>query len=116
MKKPKPITVSQLDWSECIEYLEKKYDFESRNYAKSSYSTFNTKPYLDFWHYICDSQNPSNGGTIYFDKDSLDICKFNHEDKDLPKEFRGWREKIIGYILNEFGEGKNKQCEFKTEW
>ena len=117
--KPKHQVVKQLDWSECLSFLEKKYNFNACDYAQKfgTKGGMNSIPYLDFWHYIIDTQNPSNGGYIGFDNSSLKDCLVATEDDkaDGRKDFK-WRATIIEYILKEFGQGPRRECEFHVEW
>ena len=122
--KPKPRVVEQLDWSDCIEYLEKKYDFNNEDYAGmfTKDKVDEEVPYLNFWHWLIDVMGISNGTTFELDKWYLDnIHTFDGrgdtpKDKDIPAQYRGWKKKIIGYVLDEFGNGKDKKCEFVVSW
>lgn len=80
--------------------------------------------YLDFWHWCCDHFEIHNGCTIYFDTELLDE-DYSYNDvtyKKHPQHGRDgshdgqWIKKIIGYILDEFGEGKYKECTFEVYW
>lgn len=80
------------DWNECVSYLEKKYKINIRDYSGSH--SDDTKPYQDFWHWICDMGEIWNG--CY-----LEIT-FNEwlEDEDTPE----WRKEIIRLFIKEFGD------------
>jgi hypothetical protein len=124
LKKPEPKIVKELDWNECVDYIEKKHKFQFRDYA----NMFNNAegkvnddvPYLDFWHYLIDAKSISNGCSIDFSNEDLeyvqDGCGETPKDKDLPEQYRGWKQKIIEIILTEFGEGKKRECHFSVWW
>ena len=142
MNKPKLKTKSYLDWSECSKYLEEKYKFQMRDFAglwkwtgqkteqiyeEMGYPKGSDKnklpvqiqakcniiyrkkfekdepPYQDFWHYICDTQTPNNGDTIYFSNQGLE-------------GILDWQKTILEYILTEFGQGEERECEFEVSW
>jgi hypothetical protein len=78
------------------------------------------RPYLDFWHFLADTKGITNGGTIHFDNDDLNVREggdsIKQDDAYIPVAYHGWRKKIIEHILAEFGKGKNRECSFVTEW
>ena len=167
MKKPTQKSITYLNWSDCITFLEKKYNFQHRDYANSSnlYHVTLQKacdlvganiadlqenlsemdkndadvkrkrnvreavyakreeikpPYLDFWHWMCDTFNCNNGTIITMDNSYLDFI--NDDDihpenrKMLDPQYHGWKGKILEYILSEFGEGEDRVCSFQVSW
>jgi hypothetical protein len=69
--------------------------------AQTQYARFNAaiasgkvieRPYQDFWHFLCDTVNPSRGGTIEL-----------HED--LADGQEPWVKEILSLYLKEFGSG-----------
>lgn len=78
--------------------------------------------HLDFWEQLCDIKNVSHSRYIPFSLDDLDQ-DYSYVDevfntyggKDESHDGK-WVNTIIGYILEEFGEGENKVCEFFVNW
>jgi hypothetical protein len=146
MKKPSPKQrKSVLDYSECARFIEAKHGVNLGDFANSfsqfdewvkssgekkttcaqgcsdaymkahqqqyarykaavAYGNVIERPYQDFWHWIVDHCYVQNGGTIALSKDDLESC-----DED-------WQRTILQWFLDEWGKGKNRECEFLTEW
>jgi len=124
LTKPKPRVVEQLDWSDCIEYLEKKHGFNNEDYAGmfTKGKVDDNVPYLNFWHWVLDTKAISNGTTFTLGNDDIECLDLDDgrgdtpKDKDIPEQYRGWKEKILNYVLDEFGKGKDRECEFVVSW
>lgn len=103
--KPKPKIRKVLDYRECTEFVEKKYNIKTGDYAgryseKRSIEELNAIPYQDFWHWICDACGVSNGGTI----------TLSSELEWAIKE--PWQKEILDLYVKEFGDG----AEYETNW
>ena len=61
-------------------------------------------PYLDFWHWVVDRCNVSNGGIIYFSR----------TDSEWPEDEK-WIETIYNHFLDEFAD-ENGELAMRTEW
>lgn len=117
MNKPTPVTKTYLDYFECMRYLEKKYNFNSTDYAgrlKEGYGS--NAPYQNYWHWVLQS-NPdaSNGGIVHI---SAPIGGYYNENGFHELDDDDYREVIERYIFDEFGEysedGEN--LTFWVEW
>lgn len=97
MKKPTKKTFIAYDFSECRDYINKKYKCNIRDFARS---TGEGKEYQDFWHWICNTYSPNNGSFL----------TFSRED-DTEKD---WQRTILNYFLDEFGE--NDEVIFYVDW
>ena len=106
MEKPGLIPRAAIDFLDATEWIEKKYEVNVRDYAGRWVGEFNkNKPYLDFWHYICDEANISNGiiQTLNFEDMRLNATDWQIEIIDLfDKEFQGYKNKE-GFIPFYFG-------------
>jgi len=142
MNKPtKVIRKPIYDYSDCTRYIESKYKIRTRDYAKSHSQFFEwcdkkgygeidpsgkkrgestiwfaeyrldlatgivkELPYQDFWHWLLEAYGVHNGSVFTIDNDSK-------SDKNEP-----WVNEIIEMYLSEFGEGPNREVEFRVEW
>jgi len=65
---PKRIEKERLDYHDMMEYLEKKYNFESRYFTGIPSTMTETErrntntPYMDYWHYLCDINDELRNG------------------------------------------------------
>lgn len=66
--KPTPKRIERLDYHDMMQYLEKKYNFESRDFtgipstmSEPERRDTNT-PYMDYWHYLCDINDGLHNG------------------------------------------------------
>lgn len=91
---------SVLDYNECADYISKKLGYDLRDVAgrwaghRADYS----KPYLDYWHFLCDRFEPVNGGSITIGQSLL----------GEPE----WRDAITKAFIDEFGDGAEYVCEW----
>lgn len=132
MKKPKQKTSKpHWDYHEVIEFIEKKYKIETRGYTpkcgfteaqleenKKHYRGTDSKPYLDFWHYLTDNSEVHNGCFMYLNLlgDHYKGKKKDDGDWDGDDEYRPrWVREIQKMIYDEF---KPKHGEMKcwVEW
>jgi len=106
MNKPKQKSAKYYDYRECRDYIEKKYGYETRNFANRKYTGKpDDAPSQDFWLYLCNKHGVGNDCTF-----ELDI-----NDVDYAAE-EEWQKKIILDFLNEFGKGKYQGVVFHVEW
>lgn len=67
LEKPKQKIKKYYDYNKCRNYLEKKYNYDERDYAGKYKNRYHEdKPYLDFWHWVCDNFDIHNGCMINF--------------------------------------------------
>lgn len=102
MDKPQPHARGPFyEYGEVMQYLEFKYGIYPDNYTPkngfteeqlSGLADWQEKPYLNFWHWVCDMNEIHNGGTLYLDLDAV------QDDEHWP----GWVCEILGYIKEEF--------------
>lgn len=93
MNKPVAKTITFFDYHECTEYIESKYNIETRDYK-------DLNKVRDFWHWVTDHHTVHNGCIITFDS-SLDL-----EDQ------KEWIQDILKLYFKEFGE----KITFWVEW
>lgn len=134
-KKPSPKKVQKLDYHDMMDYLEKKYNFQSRGFSgipstmdvdrhfdnwcdkhnlpqkdkdgkyRNSSQIFYKQyqaapdgekekpPYMDFWHYLVDINEPHNGSYIYIPRE-VEEDEINDPQyvlnmyKDLKKQYK----------------------------
>lgn len=99
---------SHYDYHECIEYIEKKNGYETREYPKRG-----SKPYLDFWHWVLENAEISNGCYFKINTEWLDSLK--EEIIEKGGSFKtDWRKRIVDDLLKEFGTPDNDQDELVT--
>jgi len=98
MEKPKQKTRPALyDWHEMVDYVEKKYKINVRDYAgkyKNALPGWEDTEYQDYWHFMLTIWDEvSNGGeeSINF-SNLLEMCE--HE----------WQKEITRLFLAEFGD------------
>lgn len=102
MNKPQKETKTYYDYHKCRDYLQKKYKYDERDYAgrykhrgEKIVSMNEEKPYLDFWHWVCDNYSVHNGCFITFYKDVLE---------DLNKDDEKWMKEIYTHYIEEFAD------------
>ena len=107
MNKPQPIQRTPvLDYHECRDYLQEKYNYKERNYANRTFGGDNNDaPYLDFWHWVVDACEVHNGGIMTFHKEMLE----QFEDDDFHHI-------ILTYYFNEFCPPDKDSIDFLVEW
>lgn len=113
LKKPKIKTSSYWVYREIIDYIEQKYNVETRDYIpKNGFSSEqlegrsefdkkrDQKPHLDFWSWIIDRYDIHNGSffTLLYDDDSPD-----------------WVREILKMIFDEF-ETECAEIEMYVSW
>jgi hypothetical protein len=108
MKKPKKrAMVVAYNWHECVQYIEKKYKIDIRDYAGKFKCKWNNgelgeeKPYQDFWHWVVQNKDVNNGSVVTLSSYDYTEC----ED---------WQQQILTFFLKEFGKGK--EATFWVEW
>jgi len=101
-KKPAPKQEPKLDYDDMMDYLEKKYNFESRGFTGIP-STMNydshaeyknaddgkkaKPPYMDFWHYLVDQNDGlGNGSFIYIPKVVPKVDRTTDDNIDMYKQ------------------------------
>ena len=107
MNRPKLRMFEALDYFECIKYLEKKYNFNSRDYAGKYKrgSTPNT-PYQDYWHFVIDCVDVHNGSFMWISNEWVE---------DLAKD--DYRTIITNLIFEEFADyNKDGSIQFWVDW
>lgn len=103
MEKPsKRVIVEAFDWSECTNFIEKKYNIKTHDYA-GKYRGNPDAPYQDFWHFICHTNDIHNGGMLYLDSYLMDGA----ED---------WQKQILQLYFDEFKEPNRDGVSFWVEW
>jgi len=106
MKKPTPHTRIALDYHECRDYLQQKYNYNENDYAnKFGKSKVEGAPYQNFWHWLIYLVEAHNGSYFVMYKDFLDEL----DDED------DYRRIILNHYFNEFGNGEDA-IEFWVSW
>ena len=100
MNKPTQYDKSAIDFLEAKKWVNTILGYDIRDVNDCAGQGYNADvPYLDYWHYITDFQNVSNGGTIYISSEMNEDC----ED---------WQKEITECFVGEFGEDQA----YWTEW
>jgi hypothetical protein len=60
-------------------------------------------PYQDFWHFVVEQTELSNGSMFTMSDDWLEYAE-------------GWQKTILEYYLSEFGEGEEREIQFQVNW
>jgi hypothetical protein len=98
MKKPKLETMKYLDYSKCAKFIEHKLGYQLRDtLGKFSKALSEDIEYRDYWHFICDACDISNGSLFY-----------------LPMSTYGedWQKEITKAFEEEFG----ADAEYMASW
>ncbi len=108
MKKPKLQTKEYLDYRQCADYVAYKLGvldirdyagkFRSKNANKDAWKDI---PYQDFWHFLIDKCDVTNGGFISI------TTEIGHGE-----EIEDWQALILKTFIEEFGE----EVEYMTYW
>jgi hypothetical protein len=107
MKKPTKKTKSYYDYIQCRDYLQKKYDYNERDYAgKFKNRDKEDVPYQDFWHWVIEHYQVCNGCFITFSKEYLE-CD--------GKESEAWVREIYKHYIDEFAD-ENGELEMYCWW
>ena len=94
MNKPEYETLRPaLNWNKACKYIEVTYDCDLRNFAGKTFGVGDTKPYQDFWYFMCDHNEVHNGSYIYVP----------HPD-DFP-DAKPWQKQICKWFHDEFADG-----------
>jgi hypothetical protein len=107
LKKPERVNKSFYVYNQCRDYLQDKYGYNERDYAKPLFGqegwhkNWQERP-QDFWYWVCKHYQITNGCFIVFTKDVLEEIK---ED---------WVRTIYKFYLDEFG--TNGILEMWVEW
>lgn len=101
------------DFIECRDYLQTKYGFDMRDYAGywKNRRKKNPPPHQDFWHWMCDHFEISNGCDFFMSQEDLD----SHIEYPGSTPMEQWQIDIYKLFLKEFG-GKNKEIHFEVSW
>jgi hypothetical protein len=109
MKKPIKGYVHEpvYSYTDVIHYLEKKYKFNSRDFAnKHGGDSESDRPYQDFWHWVVGNDDEIRNGSY------TGICvDYFLENSDTPD----WVKTILGYFKKEFPED-SEYMEMWVEW
>lgn len=111
MNKPSPQSKTALDYHECRDYLQAKYNYNERDYdacfqTSRGLEPDSSRPYKDFWHYVLEKCDYIKNG-CYFDMDKEYFLEGLEEDD--------FRYIITNHYFDEFGDG-NPNIEFWIEW
>jgi hypothetical protein len=91
--KPKLKTIKYYDWLEIENYLQEKTGRNFRDWAgKWDKEKNDDIPYQDFWHWMLDNYEITNGMIIDFTT-----------DWDLEQPSESWVKEILTLIKDEFG-------------
>lgn len=109
MEKPQIKTREYIDFLEVQDYIEHKYNIKLRGYTpqngftdeqllktKEEYGSHEKKPYLDFWHWICNNYEIHNGCEFVME---LDWHLHQNNAKHTPE----WVREILKLFQQEFG-------------
>lgn len=112
MKKPEKVTVTHYRYNDLIEYIEEKYNIDTRDY----YGMFSDKgrpwlvegedpPYADFWHWVVQYiEGMSNGSYVYLPpiwEEVEDDPQCYQKDRNSTPRFVV---EILDLLTKEFGE------------
>lgn len=103
MEKPGKESREYYDYHKCVEYIEKKYDCELRNYAGKTHKAGDDRPYQDFWLFIMDD-------ILYGDVHNGMFMTMCPEEWKADAEH--WQREILDMFKEEFGE----EIEFWVDW
>jgi hypothetical protein len=94
-----------LDYHECRDFIEEKYDIRTRDFARFKGNP--NAPYQDFWHWLLSYHNEISNGS-YFTLQTEGNFAFYGEIPD-------WVRTILGYFVIEFPP-KDGGIEFYVWW
>src|ERR1700686_3126192 len=96
MKRPSKRKIEHWDFDDVMRYLEKKYQFDHRDFAGRFGDEFNKDlPYQDFWHWMLENNDNIHGNCCYIGIRVDDCLKGSEPD---------WVKTILGYFKKEFPE------------
>src|SRR6267142_900499 len=103
MKKPiMKVSEPYWDYTEVIDYIEKKYSINTRGYTPkngwTSEQLMNCKvgldPYLDFWHWVIERNDHLSNGSFF--------VLYVDDEMSYP-ETPEWVKEILQLLKDEFG-------------
>ena len=105
--KPKPFTKQYLDYYECEAWINARLGYSINDtqgkFMLDSYGTAikhdQTKEYRNWWHFLVENREVSNGCSIYI-------------DSDLLISGNEWQNEITKTFIKEFGE----KIEYYVSW
>lgn len=103
LQPPKKQTKQFYDFIEVERYLEKLHKKNFRDYAGKFGDE--SVPYQDFWHWICDCNEVSNGGFIH-------LPDFDYHMNNPSTE--AWKKEILQYFHDFLGDDYNE--EMRVSW
>ena len=93
------------NYSEVIDYIEKKYGISTRGYKRDVVDPEAQKQYRDFWHWMLETNTPhKDGSVIYVSEDWR------------PEDGPWWVVEILELIVKEFFPGHNWDEDFMSFW
>lgn len=92
------------DWSECEDYIKKKYKKDIHDWA--AHCKYPEKPYQNFWHFIYDICEVGGNGCY------LNIPFYQLLDNETTED---WQKEIIRIFMKEF-ESDEGVYRFWVEW
>jgi hypothetical protein len=107
LDKPQEKIGKYYDYIECCNYLQEKYKYDELNYAGKKFTDDNEIPYLNFWHWVIDNYEISNGCFITFNKEVLENGSFREDQK--------WAKEIYKLYIDEFAD-KDGELEMYVWW
>lgn len=101
VKAPKKRKMEYWDFNEVMHYLEQKHNKNFRDYAgKFGKKGDESVPYQDFWHWVCDCNDVSNGCFIY-------LPDWNYHMSSKTTE--PWKKEIMQYFYDFLGKEYHDQ-------
>lgn len=93
--KPRKKSRSAFEWSDIVEYIQKKYGKDVRDWAGrySKKKRNESAEYQDFWHFICDKCEVHNGATIW-------LFPYDWMEEEGCED---WKKEICQILVDEFG-------------
>lgn len=110
MKKPVKKTMEYLDFNECQDWINYKYDIDIRDYAGKfkGKKIDSSTPYQDFWHSVLKKNDEIGRGSFFW----LDL-NFWKNDERTPD----WEKEILRMFEDEFKEYiDGGSIEFWVDW
>lgn len=91
MDKPTRLTLTAYDYNACRAYLQARDGYDERDYAGRFSTGDRTRPYQDFWHFLCDRAPELHNGSF------LTLCEWWKEGAEP------WQQEILDKYLTTFG-------------
>ena len=86
---PKKYVKDFYDYNEVSNYLERLHKKNFRNYKNKKYGTNDKTEYCDFWHFITDCNEVTNGGF-------LRLPEISDSNTDWQNEILGFFDEFLG--------------------